>query len=62
MTEQLRSTVAPKAPAETVRLFMPNLTFYISAPMPSEADLAQLSADCMQLCTGCWQRSSRTSM
>jgi len=31
---------------------MPNLTFYISAPMPPEADLAQLSADCMQLCTG----------
>ncbi len=31
---------------------MPNLTFYISAPMPSEADLAHLSDDCMQLCTG----------
>ena len=30
---------------------MPNLSFYISAPMPPEADLARLSDDCMQLCT-----------
>jgi hypothetical protein len=30
---------------------MPNLTFYVSAPMPSERHLAGLSDDCMRLCT-----------
>lgn len=30
---------------------MPSLTFYVSAPMPSELHLARLSDDCMRLCT-----------
>ena len=30
---------------------MPNITFYISAAMPPEANLVSLSNDCMRLCT-----------